>query len=98
MSRTHQRFVSTPVPSKFSLRCAGVDPFQITRKQLFACFNEPRTVRRMITAGWIQTIRQGKPGREALYDFQSAKQAYERLLAGEQPPLLPSEQRTGRAS
>jgi hypothetical protein len=44
----------------------------------------------MIAADWIRLVRPGKPGRESLFDFQSAKKAYARLMAGEEPPPLPS--------
>src|SRR5271165_6680884 len=74
---------------------AGVTPFQITNRQLNSLFNSPKSVSRMVAAGWIETVRKGKPGRESLFDFQSAVWAYERLKAGEEPPLLPSEQKRG---
>lgn len=69
------------------LAVAGIEPFQITRSQLHDLFNSPTQVRQMITAGWIQPVRPGKPGRETLFDYQSAKVAFARLRAGEEPPL-----------
>ena len=67
-----------------------IEPFQITRKQLHGSFNSPQLVKQMIAAGWIVPVRQGKPGRETLFDYQSAANAYARLRAGEEPPPLPS--------
>jgi len=75
----------TPTPASL-LTGTGLEPFQVTRKQLNNFFNSPTQVRQMITAGWIQPVRPGKPGREALFDYQSAKDAYARLQAGEEPP------------
>lgn len=60
-------------------------PFQVTRKQLHELFNSPQMVKQMIAAGWIVPVRPGKPGRETLFDYQSAANAYERLQAGEEP-------------
>ncbi len=68
-------------------------PFQITRGQLISKFSSPRLVSRLIAAGWIQTVRKGGPGLEALFDYQSAEAAYDRLKQGEQPPRLPFEQK-----
>jgi hypothetical protein len=60
-------------------------PFQVTRKQLNQMFNSPTQVKQLITAGWIIPVRPGKPGRETLFDYQSAVNAYARLQAGEEP-------------
>jgi hypothetical protein len=38
-------------------------------------------------------VRRGGRGRTTLIDYQSFKAAYQRLLNGEEPPLLPSEER-----
>jgi phage terminase Nu1 subunit (DNA packaging protein) len=70
-----------------------IEPFQVTRRQLIELFNSPRLVQRMIVAGWFEVVRQGGPGRETLYDYQSARRAYRRLKSGERPPLLRCEQR-----
>jgi hypothetical protein len=67
-------------------------PFQITRAQLISKFSSPRLVARLIRANWIRTVRKGGPGLEALFDYQSAETAYDRLKQGEQPPRLPSEE------
>ena len=71
-------------------------PFQVTRRDLNLLFRSPRVVERMIHAGWIETVREGKPGREALFDYGSAVLAYQRFKAGENPPRLPYELETWR--
>jgi hypothetical protein len=71
------------------------EPFCVTRRKLFTLFGSPRLTQRMIAAGWITAIRPGAPGRETLYDFQSAKAAFHRLKNGEEPPLLPCEKSKG---
>ena len=69
-----------------------IAPFQVTRKQLNQMFNSPTQVKEMIAAGWIVPVRPGKPGRETLFDYQSAVNAYARLQAGEEPqPMAKSE-------
>ena len=70
-----------------------VEPFLVTRKDLFHLFGSKRLVQRLLFHGWIQPVRLGKPGREALYDFISAKEAFARYKSGEEPPLLPCELR-----
>jgi hypothetical protein len=77
---------STTVPPLVTV----LKPFQVTRKQLHELFNSPQLVKRLISAGWIVPVRAGKPGRETLFDYQSAENAYERLRAGEEPPALPT--------
>ena len=62
-----------------------LDPFMVTRRQLNEKFASHRLVTRMIAAGWITVVRPGKPGRETLYDFASAKLAWNRIRAGEEP-------------
>ena len=60
-------------------------PFAVTRKGLEALFGSPQLVRQLLAAAWIQVVRLGKPGREALFDYESAQAAYQRLRAGEEP-------------
>jgi hypothetical protein len=69
------------------------EPFIVLRRDLFEMFGSPRLAQRIIHAGWIEIVRRGKPGRETLFDFHSAKGAYERLKRGEDPPLLPCERK-----
>jgi hypothetical protein len=66
-------------------------PFQVTRADLLRKFASPRLVQQMIAAGWLTVVRKGKPGRETLFDYESAVLAYDRLKRGEEPPLLPCE-------
>jgi hypothetical protein len=70
-----------------------VDPFLVNRKTLFTIFGSPRLAQRMIAAGWITVVRRGGPGRETLFDRESANVAFERLKGGEEPPLLACETR-----
>ena len=67
-------------------------PFMVTRRTLNQLFASPRLVQRMIAADWFAVVRAGAPGRETLYDYRSAQQAYLRFKAGEEPPLLRCEQ------
>lgn len=64
-----------------------IEPFVATRRDLKALFRSPTLVTDLIDAGWIKPIRPGKPGREALYDFDSARLAYERLKRGDEPQV-----------
>lgn len=59
--------------------------FLMTRKKLVEWFGSPSLVKKMIKADWIPPVRKGKPGREALYDYEEASRAYERFKAGEEP-------------
>lgn len=65
----------------------ALEPFQVTRRDLNHLFASPSLVKDLIAAGWIKTVRQGSPGRESLYDFQTAKAAFVRLQNGEEPSL-----------
>lgn len=56
-----------------------LEPFQITRYQLNYLLNSPSLVKEMLKSGEIEVVRLGKPGREALYDYQSVKTAYQRF-------------------
>jgi hypothetical protein len=67
---------------------ARITPFVVNHRDLETLFASPRLCRRLIAAGWIEKVRLGKPGREALYDYESARRAYERFKAGENPPPL----------
>ena len=80
-------------PHGWSQVPGALEPFLVTRKSLFTIFGSPRLAQRMIAAGWITTVRCGSPGRETLFDYASAKNAFERLKNGEHPPPLPCELR-----
>ena len=73
----------------------GLEPFQVTKKEVIALLCSQKIALRMIHYKWIITTQNGKPGRESLYDYQSVKNAYERFRSGERPPLLPCEQHGG---
>ncbi|NBR84119.1 MAG: hypothetical protein EB141_09030 [Verrucomicrobia bacterium] len=62
-------------------------PFMVNRRDLNRLFGSKTLAGQLIKAGWIKTVRQGKPGRESLYDYQSAIDAYERLKRGEEPEV-----------
>ncbi len=71
-------------------------PYLVNRKTLLFKFVSPKLVARMIAADWFVVVRKGKPGCEALYDYESVEKAYERYKGGEEPPLLPCERRQRR--
>jgi hypothetical protein len=77
-------------PAAALLASTRLEPFQVTRTQLHELFNSPTLVKKMIAAGWILPVRPGKPGRETLFDYLSAKGAFACLKAGEEPPPLPA--------
>lgn len=62
-------------------------PFLVTRRDLDKRFASKTLTGQMIKAGWIALVRPGKPGREALYDYQSAVNALERLRRHEEPEV-----------
>jgi phage terminase Nu1 subunit (DNA packaging protein) len=53
-----------------------------------------KLVQRWQYYGWLDIVRQGGQGRETMFSFASVSKAYKRFLAGEEPPPLPSEQRS----
>lgn len=63
-------------------------PFMVTRRKMNLMFGSSSLVKRMAAAGWLVVVRPGRPGRETLYDYQSAQRAFARLKAGEEPPPL----------
>jgi hypothetical protein len=82
-----------PFPATFDNEAGQPQPFLVTRKSLFTLFGSPRLAQRLIQAGWIAVVRRGSPGRETLFDYESAKGAFQRLKRGEEPPLLACETR-----
>lgn len=70
-------------------------PFLVTRRDLDKRFASKTLAGQMIKAGWIALVRPGKPGREALYDFASARVAYLRLKSGEDPQVQDEGGRNG---
>ncbi len=71
----------------------------LNKKQLIQAFGgATKLVTQLVWAarhrpelGWLKIAREGKPGVELLVDRVSADKAYERILAGEEPPLMPSQ-------
>jgi hypothetical protein len=53
----------------------------------------PKLVQRWLYYDWVEVVRPGNRGREAVIDFASLKAAYARYRNGDHPPLLPSEAR-----
>ena len=64
-----------------------IEPFLVTRRDLNRRFASKTLTGQLIKAGWIALVRPGKPGREALYDYQSAVHALERLRRHEEPEV-----------
>ena len=60
-------------------------PFMVTKRYLNCLFASPTLVLRMIRARWFECVIAGGPGRESLYDFETAERAYARLKTGEMP-------------
>ena len=77
----------------------GVRPLVLTKKLLIQVLGSVKIVQRMLYATrhqldpdpWLRIVRMGRPGCELLVDTSSVERAYARLLAGENPPRLPSE-------
>jgi len=73
-------------PLKQPSECS-TEPFAVNRKELTRLFASPQLAQDLVDVGWIEVVRAGKPGRETLFDFQSAKAAYARLRGGESPVI-----------
>jgi hypothetical protein len=77
----------------------GVRPLLINKKTLIKAFGgATKTVDRLLYCAryhpeldWLRIGRPGSPGVECLIDTASAESAYRRIMAGEEPPVLPSE-------
>lgn len=85
----------------------GVRPLVLSKKLLIQVLGSVKLVQRMLYATrhqlapdpWLRIVRWGRPGCELLVDTSSVESAYARLLAGEEPPRLPSEPRdSGRGA
>jgi len=78
---------------------AGMRPLALTKKQIIAVLGSGKLVDRMLWAtrhakgGWFIILREG---RDLLVATESVETAYERLVEGELPPLMPSERRFAR--
>jgi hypothetical protein len=77
----------------------GLRPLALSKKLTIRVLGSVKLVQRMLYATrhglcekpWLRIARWGQPGRDLLVDTSSVEEAYARLLAGEEPPLLPSE-------
>jgi len=77
-----------------------VKPFVVKRADFLRLMGSPLIGRRVLYAAdhglapWsdlLKTIREGGRGSERLLDYESAHACYEKIRAGEMPPLLPCE-------
>jgi len=77
-------------------------PFVVSKQRAFEMTSYPKLVQRWLywsrrastpSERWIIIVREGGRGQGTLIDFGSLKRAYERFLAGDQPPPMPSERR-----
>ena len=77
----------------------GLRPLALSKKLTVQVLGSVKLVQRMLYATrhglcekpWLRIARWGEPGRDLLVDTSSVEEAYARLLAGEEPPLMPSE-------
>jgi hypothetical protein len=72
---------------------ADTEPLAISKRDTFLKIGMTKLVQRWHYYGWLDIVRQGGRGRETMFAYPSVLRAYARFLAGEEPPLLPSEQR-----
>lgn len=79
---------------------APIAPLLVGRRQVVAMLGSPKLVQRMVYASahprdrhdrWLEVVAADGRTRCTLYTRSSVELAYERLLAGECPPPLPSE-------
>ena len=72
----------------------GMRHLALSKRQAVAVLGSSKLVTRMLWASrhtstsWLLIVRQG---RDLLIDTESVEAAYDRLLRGEQPPLMPCE-------
>ena len=84
----------------------GLRPLALSKKLAVQAIGSVKLVQRMLHATrhglcekpWLRIARWGEPGRDMLIDTSSVEEAYARLLAGEHPPLMPSENKRQRIS
>jgi len=77
----------------------GIRPLALNRKLTILALGSVKLFQRMLFATrhnlcptpWLRIAQWGCQGRPLLVDTSSIEEAYARLLAGERPPLLPSE-------
>ncbi len=85
------------LPSPVLTRNGSIsEPFAVTKSEAYRIVGYPKLVQRWLywtkrSKPWIIVARQGGRGSATLIDFSSLKNAYQRFLAGEKPPLMPCE-------
>jgi hypothetical protein len=84
-------------PAPHVVSFGGARPLALTKRQAVTALGSSKLVARMLWASrhasdqWLVIVRSG---RDLLIDTASVEAAYERLLSGGQPPLMPSERRS----
>ncbi len=94
---------SSPEPLYLPQKTTASDSFLFCgRRDLIGKFKSPKLVQRMLYASahptsprdtWLKEVCPDGRTRCRLYTRASVERAYDRLCAGEYPPLLPSERR-----
>ena len=99
------RLKTGPIPS--AVYCGNIRPLRITSVQASVALGaskRSRTLQRLLHAAmtgakksdgtpWLVIAQWGGRGRSTLIDTASFEEAYQAMLQGEKPPLLPSEQK-----
>jgi len=95
----HPPWLIPPIPTqppRITVRQEiALEPFAVTKAQAFRLIGQPRLVQRWLywtrrSQPWLVVAREGQR-KATLIDYASLKNAYQRYLAGEEPPRLPSE-------
>jgi hypothetical protein len=101
---------SGPIPG--AVYCGNIRPLRITSLQASIALGAPkrsRTLQRLLHAAmigavksdgspWLIVAQWGGRGRSTLIDTASFEAAYQAMLEGEKPPLLPSEAKSELAT
>ena len=80
-------------PSSHRVSFNGTRPLALTKRQAVSALGSSKLVARLLSAsrnagdGWLVIVRSG---RDLLLDTDSVETAYQQLLGGEQPPLMPT--------
>ena len=82
----------------FTQKSSYFKPLAVTKRDAFGLIGSPRLVQRWLFHRWVLVVRAGGRGCETLIDYQSLVAAYDRYVRGDEPPLLPSEQRAAVAA
>jgi len=90
-------------PQASSAATSRITPLLFSRREVVTRLGSPKLVQRMLYATahgadvWLEEIRADGRTRCRLFTSESVDRAYERLVAGECPPLMPSERRKAAA-